>query len=159
MSRCIYKFLALFILLNLALYIFNDIHTLINALTASTISYTFNLAGLSTFLDVDCLHCAFFSVVITNDCNGLFELTMVAAAIMCSRHTVLKKACLIIGGAGTIFLISLVRISSILLAGTHSYSLAHFMHEYLWTILYIMLLFTAWLLWFRHLNMNVATNT
>lgn len=88
-----------------------------------------------------------FSVEIIDECTGLFEMLIYAAAVLSFSTTIRKKLIGIAMGIPAIFVFNLIRITILLVAGAKSIEVFNFMHLYLWQVTLIIMIATIWIGW------------
>jgi exosortase H (IPTLxxWG-CTERM-specific) len=88
-----------------------------------------------------------FGVKIVEECTGVYEALIFAAAILAYptrwRHKLIGLA----AGFPAIYLFNLIRIASLLVIGRHDRALFDFLHLYFWQGTLILLVASCWLAW------------
>ena len=88
-----------------------------------------------------------FSVTIIEECTGIYESLILAAALLAYptawRHTLVGFAL----GMPLIYAMNLIRIAVLLVVGGYSQRWFDFMHLYFWQVTMIAMVAAAWLAW------------
>ncbi|MBW2267798.1 MAG: exosortase H [Deltaproteobacteria bacterium] len=88
-----------------------------------------------------------FSVTIIEECTGIYEALILAAALLAYptawRHTLVGFAL----GIPMIYAMNVLRIAMLLVTGGYSQRWFDFMHLYFWQVTMIAMVATAWLAW------------
>jgi exosortase H (IPTLxxWG-CTERM-specific) len=89
----------------------------------------------------------YFDVRIIDECTGVFEMVIFAAAVLAFPTTWRKKLLGLLLGIPAIYLFNLLRIVLLLVVGSHSYRTFEFMHLYFWQVTLIVIIATIWIGW------------
>ncbi len=111
-------------------------------------------ALLSPFTDAvaqrgDVVSYAGFSVRIIEECFGLLEMAIFAAAVLAFRAPWRARWLGLAAGLPVIYAFNLLRIAMLLAVGRHAPSLFEFAHLYFWQATLIAMITGLWLLWVR----------
>ena len=122
----------------------------IDALTTATARVEHGLASL-VFSDASIegkqVWLGGFSVRIIEECTGIFEALIFAAAVLAYPTGLARKAIGIGLGVPLLYLFNLVRILVLLAVGRGRPELFEFMHLYFWQATLILMITSVWLLW------------
>lgn len=88
-----------------------------------------------------------FEVVIVEECTGIYEVFIYAAAVLAFPTSWLKKGIGLGAGIPFLYLINLLRIAVLLLVGHYQPDLFEFMHLYFWQVTLVVMILSVWLLW------------
>jgi exosortase H (IPTLxxWG-CTERM-specific) len=88
-----------------------------------------------------------FPVAIIDECTGIYEAVLLAAALLAFPTTWSKTAVGFLLGLPLIYAMNVVRIAMLLVVGRHLPSLFEFMHVYFWQVTMIAMVSTTWLAW------------
>jgi exosortase H (IPTLxxWG-CTERM-specific) len=88
-----------------------------------------------------------FSVRIIEECTGIFEALIFAAAVLAYPTSWARRAIGIGLGVPLLYLINLLRILALLAVGRARPDLFEFMHLYFWQATLILMITSVWLLW------------
>lgn len=93
--------------------------------------------------------CSFnrFDVRIIDECTGLFEMVIFAAAVLAFPTTWRKKLLGLALGIPAIYLFNLIRIILLVVVGSKSYATFEFMHLYFWQVTLIIIIASIWIAW------------
>ena len=90
---------------------------------------------------------ASFQVQITNGCNGVYVTALVAAAILATPTSWMRRAMGIAGAALTIYVLNLGRTVSLFAIGCYSYKWFDFFHVYVWQTLVVLAALAIFMVW------------
>jgi archaeosortase B (VPXXXP-CTERM-specific) len=88
-----------------------------------------------------------FSVQIIEECTGLYEILIYAAAVLAFPTTLVRKGIGIVFGAPLLYLINVLRIAFLMFTGRFYPDTFDFMHLYFWQATLILMITSVWLLW------------
>ena len=88
-----------------------------------------------------------FAVEIIEECTGLYEMLIYAAAVLAFPTTVLSRGIGIAMGVPILYAINVGRIIFLLLIGRFYPEIFDFMHLYFWQATLILMITGVWLLW------------
>jgi archaeosortase B (VPXXXP-CTERM-specific) len=88
-----------------------------------------------------------FAVEIIEECTGLYEMLIYAAAVFAFPTTLVKKAIGIAMGVPLLYAANVARISFLVWVGRYYEELFDFMHLYFWQATLILMITSVWLLW------------
>ncbi len=93
--------------------------------------------------------CSFnhFQVRIIDECTGVFEMVIFAAAVLAYPTTRRKKLFGLLLGIPVIYLFNLLRIVVLVVVGSQSYRTFEFMHLYFWQVTLIIIIASIWIAW------------
>jgi archaeosortase B (VPXXXP-CTERM-specific) len=150
-----HRFVARFALLLAALAIAYPLATrrwffAIEALTAATARvhhHTLRALGAETSLDGNLVQLGGFGVRIIEECTGIFEALIFAAAVLAFPASPARKAIGIALGVPLLYVVNVLRILALLGVGRAWPALFDFVHLYFWQATLILLITSVWLLW------------
>ncbi|MDH3211725.1 MAG: exosortase H [Myxococcales bacterium] len=88
-----------------------------------------------------------FPVKIIEECTGIYEVLIFAAAVLAFPTGWKKKALGFALGAPLIYLLNVVRILLLIVVGRYHHASFEFMHLYFWQATMIAMITSIWLLW------------
>lgn len=88
-----------------------------------------------------------FAVKIIEECTGLYEVVIFAAAVLAFPTTWRKRAIGILMGVPLLYLFNVVRIAVLIVVGRYWSEYFDFMHLYFWQATLILMITSVWLLW------------
>jgi archaeosortase B (VPXXXP-CTERM-specific) len=88
-----------------------------------------------------------FSVKIIDECTGIYEMVIFAAAVLAFPTAWSKKFTGLLMGCPLIYLFNVVRIAMLIVVGRYWPDAFDFMHLYFWQATMIMMITSIWLLW------------
>ena len=88
-----------------------------------------------------------FAVEIIEECTGLYEMLIYAAAVFAFPTTLVKKAIGIVLGVPLLYAVNVARIAFLVYVGRFHAELFDFMHLYFWQATLILMITSVWLLW------------
>jgi archaeosortase B (VPXXXP-CTERM-specific) len=88
-----------------------------------------------------------FAVEIIEECTGLYEILIYAAAVFAFPTTLVKKAIGILLGAPILYATNVLRIVFLVWIGRYYPTAFDFMHLYFWQATLILMITGVWLLW------------
>jgi exosortase H (IPTLxxWG-CTERM-specific) len=88
-----------------------------------------------------------FAVHIVEECTGMYEALIFAAAVLAYPTSWRSKLVGLAAGFPAIYLFNLVRIASLLVIGRYDRGFFEFLHIYFWQGTLILLVSTCWLAW------------
>lgn len=88
-----------------------------------------------------------FAVEIIEECTGLYEILIYAAAVLAFPTTLLKKGIGILLGAPILYATNVSRIVFLVWIGRYYPATFDFMHLYFWQATLILMITSVWLLW------------
>jgi archaeosortase B (VPXXXP-CTERM-specific) len=88
-----------------------------------------------------------FSVQIIEECTGLYEILIYAAAVLAFPTTLVRKGIGIVLGAPLLYAVNVLRIAFLMFAGRFYPATFDFMHLYFWQATLILMITSVWLLW------------
>ena len=107
---------------------------------ASAVSAEAAIAGKQVWIGA-------FSVRIIEECTGVFEALIFAAAVLAYPTTLARRALGLALGVPLLYLVNLLRILVLLAVGSARPDLFEFMHLYVWQATLILMITSLWLLW------------
>lgn len=122
----------------------------IEALTAATarvLSLILRALGGESSLDGNLVRFGDFGVRIIEECTGIFEAIIFAAAVLAFPTGPAKKAIGVALGVPLLYLFNVARILVLLVVGRSWPSRFEFMHLYFWQATLILMITSVWLLW------------
>ena len=88
-----------------------------------------------------------FAVEIIEECTGLYEILIYAAAVFAFPTTLVKKGIGILLGAPILYATNVLRIVFLVWIGRYYPATFNFMHLYFWQATLILMITSVWLLW------------
>jgi archaeosortase B (VPXXXP-CTERM-specific) len=88
-----------------------------------------------------------FAVEIIEECTGLYEMLIYAAAVLAFPTTLVKKGIGVAMGLPILYAINVGRIIFLIWVGRHHPQIFDFMHLYFWQATLILMITSVWLLW------------
>jgi exosortase H (IPTLxxWG-CTERM-specific) len=91
-----------------------------------------------------------FEVTIVNGCNGVYETTLLAAAILATPTSWMKRVVGIAAAALGIYVLNIGRAASLFTIGIYRPWWFNFAHEYVWqtvVVFAVLAIFMAWANW------------
>jgi archaeosortase B (VPXXXP-CTERM-specific) len=88
-----------------------------------------------------------FAVEIIEECTGLYEMLIYAAAVLAFPTSLVKKGIGIAAGIPILYAINVLRIIFLLWVGRYYPDTFDFMHLYFWQATLILMITSVWLLW------------
>lgn len=88
-----------------------------------------------------------FAVKIIDECTGIYEMLIFAAAVLAFPTTWRKKAIGVVLGCPLIYLFNVLRIAVLIVVGRFWPGAFDFMHLYFWQATMIVMITSVWLLW------------
>jgi archaeosortase B (VPXXXP-CTERM-specific) len=153
-SNPAWRFIALFALLLGALSLLYPLATkrwfgaveFLTAGTARAVHAAVSLAGDAS-RDGNLVRLGGFSVRIIEECTGVFETIIFAAAVLAYPTRLAKKALGLAFGVPLLYAFNVLRILVLLVVGSRWPALFEFMHVYFWQATLILMITSVWLLW------------
>ena len=84
---------------------------------------------------------------IIEECTGLYEILIYAAAVFAFPTSLIKKGIGIALGAPILYAVNVVRIAFLIWIGRFYPEIFDFMHLYFWQATLILMITSVWLLW------------
>ncbi|MBW2275269.1 MAG: exosortase H [Deltaproteobacteria bacterium] len=88
-----------------------------------------------------------FAVKIIEECTGLYEVVIFAAAVLAFPTTWLKRAIGLLMGVPLLYFFNVLRIAVLIVVGRYWPEYFDFMHLYFWQATLILMITSVWLLW------------
>lgn len=115
--------------------------------TARIEYWLFSIFSSQVRLDDKLVFFGSFAVKIIDECTGIYEMLIFAAAVLAFPTTWRKKAIGIVLGCPLIYLFNVLRIAVLIIVGRYWPSAFDFMHLYFWQATMIVMITSVWLLW------------
>lgn len=115
--------------------------------TAAVEHVILGLFGRSTTLTGKIVTYDGFAVKIIEECTGIYEILIFAAAVLAFPTTWRKKAIGLLIGGPLLYLFNVIRILMLIFIGRYYNSIFDFMHLYFWQATLILMITSVWLLW------------
>jgi archaeosortase B (VPXXXP-CTERM-specific) len=93
------------------------------------------------------VHLGSFSVMIIEECTGVFEALIFMAAVLAYPTGWVDKLIGFLLGVPILYAFNVVRILVLIWVGRFHYTLFEFMHVYFWQATLILMITSVWLLW------------
>ena len=116
-------------------------------LTARLEFLLFSAFGADSRVDGKVVFLDLFAVKIIDECTGIYEMLIFAAAVLAFPTDWIRKAMGIFLGCPLIYLFNVLRIAVLMLVGRYWPSQFDFMHLYFWQATMIVMITSVWLLW------------
>jgi len=88
-----------------------------------------------------------FAVKIIDECTGIYEMLIFAAAVLAFPTSWRDKGLGILMGCPLIYVFNVIRIAMLIVVGRYWPNAFEFMHIYFWQATMIVMITTVWLLW------------
>jgi archaeosortase B (VPXXXP-CTERM-specific) len=123
----------------------------VEALTAGTARAVHAVVSVSgdASRDGNLVRLGGFSVRIIEECTGVFEAIIFAAAVLAYPTGLAKKAIGLALGVPLLYVFNVLRILVLLVVGDRWPALFEFMHVYFWQATLILMITSVWLLWIQ----------
>jgi archaeosortase B (VPXXXP-CTERM-specific) len=115
--------------------------------TASIEYWLFALFADDVRLDGKMIWFGKFVVKIIDECTGIYEMLIFAAAVLAFPTSGAKRAVGLLLGCPLIYLFNVVRIAGLIWVGRYWSQAFEFMHLYFWQATMIAMITSVWLLW------------
>jgi len=115
--------------------------------TARVEYWIFSLFSSEVRLDDKLVFFGAFAVKIIDECTGIYEMLIFAAAVLAFPTSWRKKGIGIVLGCPLIYLFNVLRIGVLIIVGRFWPSAFDFMHLYFWQATMIVMITSVWLLW------------
>jgi archaeosortase B (VPXXXP-CTERM-specific) len=115
--------------------------------TAGAEYYVFSLFSDAISHDGKLVIFGGFAVQIIEECTGLYEVLIFAAAVLAFPTTLVKKLIGIGLGAPILYAVNVLRIGFLIGVGRYYPASFDFMHLYFWQATLILMITSVWLLW------------
>ncbi len=115
--------------------------------TATVEYYCFSIFTSRVTLSKQVVAYKGFAVHIIEECTGVYEVLIFAAAVLAFPTSWSKKGFGLGLGVPLLYLFNVVRIAVLMLVGKHSPQYFDFMHLYFWQATLILMITSVWLLW------------
>ncbi len=122
-------------------------------------SFFLNIFGIATRVDGVHVIGETFSVQISNGCNGVYVTALVSAAILATPASWMHRVLGVALAASAIYVINLIRSTSLFIIGDLKYEWFDFAHVYFWqtvVVLATLAIFLAWTGWSFPKNREAA---
>jgi archaeosortase B (VPXXXP-CTERM-specific) len=144
-------YIALFTLLYITL---QEKFAFLNLLTADALSVLMSLLGVESSSYGQSVYMDGFSVMIIDECTGMYELLVYAGCILAYPTTVSKKILGLVLGIPAMLGVNMVRLLFLSFVGILYPSMFSYVHYYLWQITFIFLIVMFMLLWIEKVVKN-----
>lgn len=115
--------------------------------TAQLEGVLFSLFGADTKVHEKLVFFGHFAVKIIDECTGIYEMLIFAAAVMAFPTDLARKAIGVVLGCPLIYLFNVLRIAVLMIVGRYWPFAFDFMHLYFWQATMIVMITSVWLLW------------
>jgi len=155
------KFLASFLLLVLLLFtlsatdIFNVIRQPLTNLYTWISGQILNIFGSNTTVRGDTLSTSQFVINVKAGCDGVAPMILYWTTIAVFPIAWKYKWQGLLYGTIFLFILNIIRIITLFLAGVHARSIFDFLHVELWQIIFIAMTIFVWLYWYRWAQKNI----
>ena len=116
-------------------------------LTAKLEWALFSMVGADTRVNDKVVFLDHFAVKIIDECTGIYEMLIFAAAVLAFPTGWLRKGVGIFLGCPMIYIFNVLRIAALMVVGRYWPSAFDFMHLYFWQATMIVMITSVWLLW------------
>ena len=118
------------------------------AVTMATTNALGNLLGLTMTNSGDIITVNGFAMQIIDECTALNYVFILALAILLyTRHSIGYRIKGVAVATGIVITVNAIRLIVTGLAGTISLQVFHFVHEYVWVVIFALLVFGIWKVW------------
>lgn len=139
--------LAGFLFLNIPTPVSESISEWLVDITQSISFFLMSLARLPVSLEGSTIRLPNESLIITLECTAIYLMILFAALILAYPATWRSRGIGLLFGVPAIFVMNAIRL---LIVGVISYffpSLFEFVHDYVWQVLFVIMVFMLWLIW------------
>ncbi len=126
---------------------FNPIVQWFIVATAQVEYWVFSIFSSEVRVDDKLVFFGGFAVKIIDECTGIYEMLIFAAAVLAFPTTWRKKAIGLVLGCPLIYFFNVLRIAVLIIVGRFWPSGFDFMHLYFWQATMIVMITSVWLLW------------
>lgn len=145
--RVISSFL-IFVLIFSGLYIvFMDHIAFLNSLTASILGFILSVSGLDVTTNGSIVRLDGFEMEIVDECTGIYEMLVYAAAVLAFPTTTSKKVAGIVLGIPLLAVLNMARLISLAYVGIWNPEIFDFVHLYLWQVTLVFLIVIVLSVW------------
>jgi len=116
-------------------------------LTAHLQYYFLTALGADTSVIGPIVTYGHFAVSIIEECTGVYEMVIFAAAVLAFPTTLRNRAVGVGLGLPTLYLFNVVRIFVLMIVGRYFPNFFDFMHLYFWQATLILMITSVWLAW------------
>lgn len=128
-------------------YLDTHVNNFFTLLVAQVSNFLINLFGVKSVLSYKSITSSSFSVLVINQCNGVFTTGIFISAVLAFPARIREKMIGILLGVFSIFVINVLRIVGIFFVGIKFPNLLHEAHVWVAQTLVIILSISVWLLW------------
>ncbi len=137
-----------YIALFTGIYIFfQDRFEILSEITASVLSIIMSFMGVESYSSGQSVYMDGFSVMIIDECTGLYELLVYIGCVLAYPTTINKKMVGIFVGIPAMLLINMLRLVVLSFVGLFYPAFFGYMHYYLWQVTFIFLIVLLFLIW------------
>ncbi|SDF97343.1 archaeosortase B, VPXXXP-CTERM-specific [Methanolobus vulcani] len=144
-------YIALFTLVYIT---FQEKFAFLNLLTADALSVLMSFLGIESSSYGQSVYMDGFSVMIIDECTGMYELLVYAGCILAYPTTLKKKLLGLALGIPAMLGVNMVRLIFLSFVGIIYPSMFSYVHYYLWQITFIFLIVMFMLLWIEKVVKN-----
>jgi archaeosortase B (VPXXXP-CTERM-specific) len=116
-------------------------------LTARVEYWLFRIFTADVRVDEKLVFLGSFAVKIIDECTGIYEMLIFAAAVLAFPTTLVKKGLGLVLGCPLIYVFNVLRIAVLILVGRFWPRGFDFMHLYFWQATMIVMITAVWLIW------------
>ncbi|MDR3579645.1 MAG: archaeosortase/exosortase family protein [Oryzomonas sp.] len=107
-----------------------------------------SILGMTMTSSDDILYTNGFPLRIAGECTALNYILILALAILLyARHSLLYRLSGIAAATGILLIVNAIRLIVLGLIGPISLDLTLFVHEYVWAVIFALLVFSIWIVW------------
>lgn len=128
-------------------YIDTHVNEFFTLLVAEASNFLINLFGVKSILSYKSITSGSFSILVINQCNGVFTTGIFVSAVLAFPSTFREKIIGTLLGFFSIFVINVLRIVGIFFVGIKFPNFLHEAHVWVAQTLVIILSISVWLLW------------
>ena len=145
--KLVSSFLLLVLIFSVLYILFSGSITFLNDLTATALGFILSMLGLDAAVNSSTVHVNEFGMKIVDECTGIFEMLVYAAAVLAFPTSRDKKAIGLAFGVPLLGLLNMVRLICLAFVGMYDPESFEFVHLYLWQVTLILLIVIVLLIW------------
>ncbi|WP_407356963.1 archaeosortase B [Methanolobus sp. WCC5] len=159
-NRRVIKFLGtylFYIVLFTGVYVFfQDRFTFLSTMTANALSGVLSVFGVDSSSYGQSVYMNGFSVMIIDECTGMYELLVYAGCVLAYPTTLRNKFLGIALGVPAMIIVNMLRLVFLSFVGMVYPALFSYVHYYLWQVTFIFLIVMFVLLWIEKIVKNTS---
>jgi exosortase/archaeosortase family protein len=127
----------------------NNIHPFVVLVYAKISGFILNLAGQNTQVRGDEIISARFMINLKKGCDAVEAMAVYASALLAFPAKWKKKIKGLLIGLAVLFVLNIIRVVSLFLAGVYAPKFFDLMHVEVWQVLFILIAVVMWIGWAR----------